>query len=171
MANELIAAPKNEIVVYQPDAATRLEVRVENHMAWLNRQQMATLFGRDVKTIGKHIANALKEELNPTVANFAPVQPCAVVAKMRQLNCHEIQLSQNLLQLPRMARSIRLSIIILRWSCPSDSASNPLKGWFLDAGRMKSSINMRCVVWLCEILKFRNLRGKWIAGLQNTIMI
>lgn len=32
-------------------------------------------FGRDVKTIGKHINNALHEELdNSTVANFATVQ-------------------------------------------------------------------------------------------------
>lgn len=33
------------------------------------------MFGRDVKTIGKHIGNALKEELEPsTVAKFATVQ-------------------------------------------------------------------------------------------------
>ena len=39
---------------------------------WLNRQQMADLFDRDVKIIGKHINNALKEELdNSVVANFA----------------------------------------------------------------------------------------------------
>ena len=38
----------------------------------MNRQQIATLFGRDVKTIGKHITNDLNEELEgiPTVANF-----------------------------------------------------------------------------------------------------
>lgn len=37
---------------------------------------MAELFDRDIKTIGKHINNALQEELNeiPTVANFATVQ-------------------------------------------------------------------------------------------------
>ena len=65
-----------EIVMYQPDETIRLEVRVENETVWLNRQQMASLFGRDVKTIGKHINNALKEELAnvPTVANFAIVQ-------------------------------------------------------------------------------------------------
>jgi hypothetical protein len=41
----------------------------------LNRNQIALLFGRDVKTIGKHINNALKEELDgiPTVAKFAIV--------------------------------------------------------------------------------------------------
>ena len=55
---------KNEIVVYQPNETMRLEVRLENEMVWLNRHQMARLFGRDVKTIGKHIANALSEELS-----------------------------------------------------------------------------------------------------------
>ena len=63
-------------MVYQPDEMTRVEVRVKDETVWLNRMQMSLLFGRDVKTIGKHIANALKEELKtvPTVANFAIVQ-------------------------------------------------------------------------------------------------
>lgn len=65
-----------EIVMYQPDETIRLEVRFADENAWLNRQQMAELFGRDVKTIGKHIGNALQEELRkvPTVAKFAIVQ-------------------------------------------------------------------------------------------------
>ena len=48
-----------EIVVYQPDEITRLEVRLKDETVWLNRQQIAQLFGRDVKNIGKHINNAL----------------------------------------------------------------------------------------------------------------
>ena len=62
-----------EIVVYQPDEITRLEVRLQDETVWLNRQQLASLFGRDVKTIGKHINNALNEELSglAVVANFA----------------------------------------------------------------------------------------------------
>ena len=67
---------RGEIVIYQPDEITRLEVRVEGETVWLNRHQLASLFGRDVKTIGKHIKNALREELRSlsTVANFATVQ-------------------------------------------------------------------------------------------------
>ena len=80
---------ENQIVVYQPNETVRLDVRLENETVWLNRHQMAQLFGRDIKTIGKHIANALAEELsdnvisagllpskgdcNPTVAKFATV--------------------------------------------------------------------------------------------------
>ncbi|MFR8070239.1 MAG: hypothetical protein ACLU79_13380 [Clostridium sp.] len=40
-----------------------LPVVVEQETVWLNRNQMAELFGRDIKTIGKHINNALNEEL------------------------------------------------------------------------------------------------------------
>ena len=85
-----MTANENQIVVYQPNETVRLDVRLENETVWLNRHQMAQLFGRDVKTIGKHIANALSEELaqtsvvadfattqsqgNPTVAKFATVQ-------------------------------------------------------------------------------------------------
>ena len=67
---------ENEIIVYQPDASFSLEVRIDDETVWLNRSQIVALFDRDVKTIGKHINNALKEELQglPTVANFATVQ-------------------------------------------------------------------------------------------------
>lgn len=63
----------SELIVYQPDETFRMDVRLEDDTVWLNRQQMATLFGRDVKTIGKHINNALKEELQglSVVASFA----------------------------------------------------------------------------------------------------
>ncbi len=61
------------MILYQPDETLKLDVRVENEEVWLNRNQIALLFDRDVKTIGKHINNALKEELDgiPVVANFA----------------------------------------------------------------------------------------------------
>ena len=67
---------ENEIVLYQPNDAIHLEVRLEEETVWLNRNQMSILFGRDVKTIGKHINNALREELQglATVAKFAIVQ-------------------------------------------------------------------------------------------------
>lgn len=66
---------QGEIIIYKstdnPDF--EIEVRVEEETVWLNRQQLAILFERDVKTIGKHIGNALKEELKSVsvVAKFA----------------------------------------------------------------------------------------------------
>ena len=55
IGKKTIEENKGEIVVYQPDEITRLEVRLKDETVWLNRQQIAQLFGRDVKTIGKHI--------------------------------------------------------------------------------------------------------------------
>lgn len=62
------------IEIYQtPDGSIQLDVKLENDTVWLNRHQMAELFGRDYKTISKHINNALHEELDgePVVAKFA----------------------------------------------------------------------------------------------------
>lgn len=68
----------NEILLYQSNELTeRIEVRLENETVWLNRQQLALLFGRDIKTIGKHINNVFTEgelQKTSTVANFATVQ-------------------------------------------------------------------------------------------------
>ena len=66
---------KDEIVLYSPDEfAEHIEVRLDNETVWLNRKQIATLFGRDVKTIGKHLNNVFSEgelEKNMVVAKFA----------------------------------------------------------------------------------------------------
>ena len=64
---------KNEIILFE-NQGVRLEVNLKDETVWLNRRQLADLFDRDIKTIGKHINNALKEELkddNSVVAKFA----------------------------------------------------------------------------------------------------
>ena len=66
---------ENKIEIYQTtDGNTVVEVKFQEETVWLNRNQLAILFGRDVKTIGKHINNIIKEgelEMNSVVANFA----------------------------------------------------------------------------------------------------
>ena len=65
---------QDQIVIYKDENdSIQLEVRMDGDMIWLTRQQLATLFGRDYKTISKHINNALKEELadEVVVAKFA----------------------------------------------------------------------------------------------------
>ena len=62
---------KNEIILFE-NQNVKLEVSVKDETVWLNREQLSILFDRDIKTIGKHINNALKEELdNSVVAKFA----------------------------------------------------------------------------------------------------
>lgn len=66
----------SDVVVYN-DGELELNVSVEKETVWLNRNQIAELFDRDVKTIGKHINNVFKEkelEQFSTVAKIATVQ-------------------------------------------------------------------------------------------------
>ena len=55
----------NEIIKFiNGDLQLDVTVSPDSETVWLNRNQIAQLFGRDIKTIGKHINNALKEELS-----------------------------------------------------------------------------------------------------------
>ena len=47
----------NEIVLYQPDNAVKLEVRLENENVWLTQAQIASLFGVKQPAISKHLKN------------------------------------------------------------------------------------------------------------------
>jgi len=66
--------PQSTIEIYvAPDNSIQLQVKLEQDTVWLTASQMAQLFGRDVRTIRKHINNALREELAEEVvgAKFA----------------------------------------------------------------------------------------------------
>ena len=61
----------NEIILFE-NQEVKLEVNMKDETVWLNANQLSKLFGRDSKTIRKHINNALNEELdNSAVAKFA----------------------------------------------------------------------------------------------------
>lgn len=54
---------KNEIIIFE-NQNVKLEVNMKDDTVWLNRNQIAKLFDRDVKTISKHINNALQEKVD-----------------------------------------------------------------------------------------------------------
>ena len=68
----------SEIKIFQAkDNQVEVSVQLDKDTVWLNRNQLATLFDRDIKTIGKHLTNVFKEgELSKeaTVAKYATVQ-------------------------------------------------------------------------------------------------
>ncbi len=65
----------SKIEIYKlADGEADIRVHIENDSVWLNRQQLAELFDRDVKTIGKHVNNVFKEgelDKKAVVAKFA----------------------------------------------------------------------------------------------------
>ena len=79
---------KQQIALYESaDHTVHLDVKVDEDTVWLNRKQLALLFGRDIKTIGKHVGNALREELNgfSVVAEFATTASDGKVLPSRAL--------------------------------------------------------------------------------------
>ncbi len=66
---------QNQIEIYQTDdGQAQIDIRFGQETVWLNRQQLAVLFDRDIKTIGKHVNNVFKEgelQKDSVVAKFA----------------------------------------------------------------------------------------------------
>lgn len=88
---------KTVIIYRSEDGTIQLEVQLYNGTVWMNRQQMSTLFGRDIKTIGKHINNALNEELKgyPTVAKFATLQKEGNRIVNREIDYYSLDLDKH----------------------------------------------------------------------------
>lgn len=65
---------KNEIILFE-NQDVKLEVNMKDETVWLNREQSAVFFGRNIETIGKHINDALNEELdNSVVVKFTTTE-------------------------------------------------------------------------------------------------
>lgn len=84
---------RSEIVIFEADEL-KLEVPFtpEQETVWLNRNQLAQLFGRDIKTIGKHINNVLREELcdnEEVVAKFATTTQHGAIEGKTQVHMTE----------------------------------------------------------------------------------
>lgn len=137
---------KNEIVIFETeDKAITLPVAVGNETVWLNRNQMAELFARDVKTIGKHINNALKEELDyeeATVAKFATVQMEGEREVERQIEYYNLDV---IISVGHRVKSKR-GVEFRRW------ANSGLANWIWGARNYFSRI-----LWLSRRIFRRNI--------------
>lgn len=117
----------NELVLFETkDKEIKLSVPLEQETVWLNRNQMADLFGRDVKTIGKHINNALKEELDDemVVAKFATTTKHGAVDGKTQTHMVEYYNLDMIISVGYRVKS-RRGVEFRRW------ANNVLKQYIL----------------------------------------
>ena len=68
---------QGEIILYQPDEAVKLEVRLENETVWLTQAQLVELFQSSKANISEHIKNIYEQgelEENSTVRDFRTVR-------------------------------------------------------------------------------------------------
>lgn len=134
---------KNEIVLFE-NQDVKLEVNMKDETVWLNAEQMAKLFGRDSKTIRKHIKNALEEECdNSVVANFATT---ASDGKTYQVDYYNLDM---IISVGYRVKS-QNGIIFRKW------ATNVLKDYMLKG----YAVNQKRLEYLEKTIKLIDIAGR-----------
>ena len=138
-------AKENEIVLFETeDKKVLLPVEVKDETVWLNRNQMAELFDRDIKTIGKHINNALKEELDSqvVVAKFATTTKHGMIEGKTQTHMTEYYNLDVIISVGYRVKSNR-GVEFRRW------ANSVLKQYILQG----YAVNQRRIQQLGEVIR------------------
>ncbi len=144
---------KNEIVLFE-NQSVKLEVNLKEETVWLNANQMAKLFDRDVKTIRKHIDNALKEELdNSTVAKFATVQKEGTRNITRNIDYYNLDM---IISVGYRVKS-KNGIIFRKW------ANKIIKDFLLKG----YAINQKRLAYLEKTVKLIDIAGRINYELKN----
>ncbi len=130
----------NEIVMYESsDGVIKLPIRVDygEETVWLNRGQIAELFDRDIKTIGKHINNSLKEELadQVVVAKFATTTPHGAIEGKTQTHMTEFYNLEVIMSVGYRVKS-RRGIEFRKWA-NSVLRDYIMKGYAVNNNRIK----------------------------------
>ena len=131
----------------------KLEVNLKDETVWLNREQLAKLFDRDIKTIGKHINNALKEELaddNSVVAKFATT---ATDGKTYQVEYYNLDM---ILSVGYRVKS-KNGIVFRKW------ANKVLKDYMLKG----YAVNQRRLEYLEKTIKLIDIANRIDDRLEN----
>lgn len=81
---------EGEIILYQSDDSTQLEVRIENETVWLSLNQMSDLFGRDKSVISRHIRNVFTEGELESSSVVAKNATTAIDGKIYQVEFYNL---------------------------------------------------------------------------------
>ncbi len=149
---------KKELVIFETkDHAVKLEVPVNEETVWLNRQQMAELFDRDVKTIGKHINNAFLEELDKqvVVAKFATTTQHGAIENKTQTHMVEFYNLDVIISVGYRVKSKR-GVEFRKW------ANSVLKQYILQG----YAVNSHRIAQLGEVIKIMKRTEDSLDGKQ-----
>ena len=143
---------KNEIILFE-NQGVKLEVNVKDETVWLNREQIAKLFGRDIKTIGKHINNALKEELSDDDSVVAKFATTATDGKTYQVEYYNLDM---ILSVGYRVKS-KNGIIFRKW------ANKVLKDYMIKG----YAVNQRRLEYLEKTIKLIDIANRIDDRLEN----
>ena len=149
---------KNEIIIFE-NQNVKLEVIMKDETVWLNREQIAKLFDRDIKTIGKHINNALKEELNyeEVVAKFATTTKHGAIEGKTQTHMVDYYNLDMIISVGYRVKS-QNGVIFRKW------ANKVLKDYLLKG----YAVNQKRLEYLEKTIKLIDIAGRIDTELKGT---
>lgn len=136
---------KNEIILFE-NQNVKLEVNIKDETVWLNRQQLSELFGRDIKTIGKHINNILNEELKGIDSVVAKIATTASDGKKYNVDYYNLDM---IISVGYRVKS-KNGILFRRW------ATKVLKDYMLKG----YAINQRRLDYLEKTIKLIDIANR-----------
>lgn len=146
-----MAAHNQEIALFSSndgEITLPVTVDVEKQEVWLNREQLALLFDRDVKTIGKHVNNALREELSDEGSRVvAKIATTAADGKTYQVEHYSLDVIISVGYRVKSQRGVEFR----RW------ATNVLRRFIMD-GHVENDERMRQLGIVTKIIE--RLPGK-----------
>ena len=148
----------NEIIIFE-NQELKLEVNLKDETVWLNRHQIAELFGRDIKTISKHINNALNEELKGevVVAKFATTSKHGAVEGKTQTHDVEYYNLDMILSIGYRVKS-KNGIVFRKW------ANKVLKDYILKG----YAVNQRRLEYLEKTVQLIDIANRMDERLEDT---
>ena len=143
---------ENEIIIYQPDEALRLDVRVEDETVWLTQAQMAELFSTTKQNVSLHINNAIREGELDTISVVKESLTTALDGKRYKTKHYNLDV---IISVGYRVKSIR-GVQFRRWATQIIK-DHMLRGYSVNQRliNMEDSINRRFQLQGEEISKLR----------------
>lgn len=137
-------ATGDRFLVYGTDTGPKLDIRYEGENLWMTQAQIAQLFGRDVSTISRHIANVFEEGELVEAASLQKAQ--TTLGRPTTLYNLDVVISVGY----RVSSS--QATVFRRWAT-GILVQFARKGFVIDAPRLKQPENADRIAELREIIR------------------
>lgn len=137
-------ATGDRFLVYSTDKGLRLDIRYEGESLWMTQAQIATLFGRDVSTISRHISNIVEEgELDES-----SLQKAQIASSTKPVTLYSLDM---VISVGYRVSSAQATLF-RRWATDK-LVQFATKGFVIDSVRLKQSENADRLAELREVIR------------------
>lgn len=134
----------DRFLVYQTEKGLRMDIRFEGESLWMTQAQISQLFGRDVSTISRHIANVIEEGELDEATSLQKVQ----TTSGRPAIIYSLDM---VISVGYRVSSVQATVF-RRWAT-SVLVQYARKGFVVDSARLKQPDNADRIAELREIIR------------------